>query len=63
MTKQEVVELAAILVNQHGSAATEIARRRRDQHARKPEGEAFRLWDRIAAATRRLLRVRRKKSA
>ena len=57
MTEQEIVELAAILINEHGSAALEIAERRRNQFAHEPHSDAFRLWTRIAEATARLLRV------
>ena len=58
MTDQEIPELAAILINEHGHAAIEVACRRRDQHADDPQGETYRLWDRILAATARLLHLR-----
>lgn len=59
MTERDIAELAAILINEHGSAALRIARGRRAQFAREPRSESFRLWRRIAAATARLLRRRR----
>src|SRR5258706_347819 len=34
MTQQEIIELAAILVNEHGHAARDVAERRRNQHVR-----------------------------
>ena len=58
MTEQEIVELAAILINEHGEAALEIAERRRDQYARERHSDAFRLWTQIAEATAALLRER-----
>ncbi len=58
MTEQEITELAAILVNEHGHAALDIAERRRDQHADEPSSDSFRLWSSIADATARLLRIR-----
>lgn len=63
MTEQEIVELAAILVNEHGHAALAVAERRRDQHAHEPHSDAYRLWSRIAVATARLLRVRQREEA
>jgi hypothetical protein len=57
MTEQEITELAAILVKEHGHAALDVARRRRDQHAHEPRSEAYRLWARIADATARMLRA------
>lgn len=57
MTKQEIAELAAILVNEHGQAALEVAEQRRDLHAREPRSDAFQLWSRIVEATGRLLRA------
>jgi hypothetical protein len=56
MTQQEIIELAAILVNEHGHAAHDIAERRRNQHA--PTSYSYRLWTKIAEATARLLRTR-----
>lgn len=58
MTEQEIVELAAILVNEHGTAALEIAERRRAQHAHEPNGDSYRLWTRIAESVARLVRRR-----
>lgn len=60
MSEQEIVELAAILVNEHGQAALAVAERRRDQHAHERQADAFRLWSRIAAATARLLRLKQR---
>jgi hypothetical protein len=56
MTDQEVNELAAILVHEHGNAALEIAEGRRSVHERGSDG--FRLWTRIGVAVTRLLRIR-----
>jgi hypothetical protein len=56
MTDQEVDELAAILVHEHGNAALEVAEDRRSLHESGSDG--FRLWTRIAAAVARLLRIR-----
>ena len=56
MTEQEIIELAAILVNEHGHAALAVAEQRRDQHPHY--SDSFRLWSRIAEATARLLRLR-----
>jgi hypothetical protein len=58
MSDREIIELAAILLNEHGSAALEVAQRRRAQFAHSPHSYGFRLWTRIAAATARLLRVK-----
>jgi len=58
MTEQEITELAAILVNEHGHTALDIAERRRAQYAQEPHSDGYLLWSRIAAATARLLRVR-----
>lgn len=57
MTDHEIIELAAILVNEYGHAALDVAERRRDQHAHKPNSDSHRVWSRIAAATARLLRA------
>jgi hypothetical protein len=57
MNEQEITELAAILVNEHGHAALDVAEQRRDQHAHAPWSDAYRLWARIADATARVLRV------
>jgi len=54
MTRQEISELAAILVNEHGHAARDVAEQRRKQHA--PSSYAYRLWTEIADATAGLLR-------
>ena len=56
MTDQEVDELAAILVHEHGKAALEVAEDRRSLHESGSDG--FGLWSRIAAAVARLLRIR-----
>jgi len=56
MTDQEVNELAAILVHEHGNAAIEVAEDRRSLHESGSDG--FRLWTRIAAAVVHLLRIR-----
>jgi hypothetical protein len=63
MSEREIIELAAILVNEHGHAALDVAERRRDQHARDRGSAAYRLWTRIAAATGRLLRMRQREDA
>jgi hypothetical protein len=55
MSEQEILELAAILIDEHGPVALAVAGRRRDQHAHEPASDAFRLWGRIAEATRHLL--------
>jgi hypothetical protein len=56
MTDQEVKELAAILVHEHGNAALEVAEDRRSLHESGSDG--FRLWTRIAKAVAHLLRIR-----
>ena len=56
MTDQEVDELAAILVHEHGNVALEVAEDRRSLHESGSDG--FWLWTRIAAAVSRLLRIR-----
>jgi len=53
MTDQEVKELAAILVQEHGDAALNVAENRRLLHAHGSDG--FRLWPQIAAAVGRLI--------
>lgn len=63
MTDQEITELAAILINDHGYAALDVARRRRDQHARDSGSDAYRLWARITDATARILRTRQLESS
>jgi len=55
MTDQEVDELAAILVHEHGNAAREVAEERRSLHENGSDG--YHVWTRIAAAVARLLRV------
>jgi hypothetical protein len=56
MREREIVELAGILVNEHGYAALSIAERRRDQYARLANPAAHDLWSQIARATAHLLR-------
>jgi len=53
MTDQEVEELAAILVQEHGNAALKVAENRRSLHAQGCDG--FRLWTQIAEAVGRLI--------
>ena len=53
MTDQEIEELAAILVQEHGDAALKVAENRRSLHAHGSDG--FRLWTQIAEAVGRLL--------
>ena len=53
MTEQEIVELAAILVNEHGHAAVQAAELRLREHA--PGSDGHHLWSRIAAEVARLL--------
>ncbi len=60
MTEQEIIELAAILVDEHGREALDIAERRRAQYAYEPNSDAYRLWTRIAGAVSRLLQTRRR---
>jgi hypothetical protein len=60
MTDEQIIELAAILVNEYGHAAPQMAARRRDQHADRPYSDAYRLWARIAEATVRLLPARQR---
>jgi threonine synthase len=48
MSEQEILELAAILIDEHGTAALTVAERRRDQHVHE-QGS-------VAAATAHLLR-------
>ena len=57
MTDEEIIELAAILVNEHGHGALRVANYRRDHFAYEPHSDAFRLWSRIAEATARQLGV------
>jgi len=60
MTDKQISELAAILVNEYGHAALQVAEQRRDQYADKPHSDSYRVWARIAQATVRLLRLRRR---
>ena len=53
MTEQEIVELAAILVNEHGHAAMRAADIRLREHPAGSDGH--RLWSRIGAEVARLL--------
>jgi len=53
MTDQEVEELAAILVQEHGPAALNVAENRRSLHALG--SDSFELWTRIAEAVGRLI--------
>ena len=61
MTEQEITELAAILIYEHGHAALSVAQCRRNQHARDPRSAAYRLWTWIAEVTAKRLRARRRK--
>jgi hypothetical protein len=63
MTQQQILELAAILVNEHGHAALDIAQRRKAQYAHEPLCDAFVLWSEIAEAAGRLWRVRQARQA
>ena len=60
MTDKQISELAAILVNEYGHAAVQVAEKRRDQHRDKPHSDSYRVWARIAEATVRLLLGRRR---
>jgi hypothetical protein len=53
MTDQEVEELAAILVQEHGPAALNVAENRRSLHARG--SDSFQLWTQIAEAVVRMI--------
>jgi hypothetical protein len=55
MTDQEIAELAAILVNEHGHAALSAAETRLAAHA--PGSDGHRLWTRITAEVAHLLGV------
>jgi hypothetical protein len=55
MTPQDIQELAAILVAEHGRQALQIARDRRDQHDRERNATAYRLWEAITAEVARRL--------
>ena len=61
MTDTQISELAAILVNEYGHAALQMAEKRRDQYADKPHSDSYRVWARIAQATARLLRIAMRK--
>jgi len=63
MNEKQIIELAAILVNEYGHVAVQIAERRRDQHADRPHSDSYRVWARIAEAAARLLRVSRRQRA
>jgi hypothetical protein len=63
MSEREIIELAAILVNEHGDDALSVAERRRDQHARERHSASYRLWSKIAEATARLLRLKQREKA
>jgi hypothetical protein len=60
MSEKQIIELAAILVNEYGHVALQIAERRRDQHADKPHSDSYRVWARIAEAAARLVRISRR---
>ena len=60
MNEKQIIELAAILVNEYGHVAVQIAERRRDQHADRPHSNSYRVWARIAEAAARLLQVSRR---
>ena len=53
MTDQEVEELAAILVQEHGPAAFNVAENRRSLHTQG--SDSFVLWTRINEAVGRLI--------
>jgi hypothetical protein len=53
MTDQEVDELAAILVQEHGPAALNVAENRRSLHAQG--SDSFQLWTQIAEAVLRMI--------
>ena len=55
MTDQEIEELAAILVQEHGDAALNVAENRRSLHAHG--SDSFELWTRIAEAVGRRIGV------
>ena len=55
MTRQEISELAAILVQEHGAEALRMAQARRDQHRRDRHSDAYLLWSQISAAVAELL--------
>jgi hypothetical protein len=55
MTRQDIAELAAILVAEHGSAALQMAENRRDQHGRERNSPGYELWDAIVAEVARRL--------
>jgi hypothetical protein len=53
MTDQEILELAAILVAEHGHTALRAAEIRLQEH--EPGSDGHRLWTRIAAEVTHLL--------
>jgi hypothetical protein len=55
MTRQDIAELAAILVAEHGCAALQMAEDRRDQHGRERNSPGYELWDAIVAEVARRL--------
>jgi len=55
MKHEDISELAAILVAEHGCAALQIAEGRRDQHRRERNSAAYELWDAITAEVARRL--------
>ena len=55
MTRQEIRELAAILVQEHGYAALRVAEERRNAFAHEPDSDAYRLWSDILAEVGDLL--------
>jgi hypothetical protein len=55
MTDQEIAELAAILVNEHGHTALRAAEARLAEHAPGSDGQE--LWTRITAEVAHLLGV------
>ena len=61
MTEQEIVELAAILVNEHGHEAVRAADMRLREHPSGSDGHQ--LWSRIAAEVARLLGERNRTEA
>lgn len=61
MTEQGIVELAAILVNEHGHAALHAAELRLREHP--PGSDGHHLWGRIAAEVARLLGERKAAAA
>jgi len=60
MNDREVQELAAILVEEHGGRAVEVAERRQAEYADRPGSEVSLLWAAIRAAAAQLLRRRKR---